>query len=222
MLPLPAVPIAGSRSPKSRFAQSGFSLVEVTLAIGIVAFAFVALFALLPQGMSQFRRTMETTLSTQIAQRVITDAQQTEFAKLIDESTGGAKDVKDAFTFRGPARADQRLRFFDEDGNEVQVQEAQARNPSSLDAGQRQRITYWVITRIMPKAPMPAGKGGTEVRFSNDLALVTVQVAVNPSGNPIQFSTEDVSDDKQPGRNLFKAPSWISVSTYSCLIARGL
>ena len=221
MLPLSASPASGFRlaSRGSRASRSGFSLVEVTLAIGIVAFAFVALFALLPQGMSQFRRTMETTLSTQIAQRVITDAQQTDFAKLVDDAGGEAKD---GLTFRAPVRGDARLRFFDEDGNEVKVTDGQARDPASLDAEQRLRITYWVNTRIMPKAPLPTGDGGTEVRYSKDIALVTVQVAVNPSGKPIEFSPEDAGDEKQPGRNLFKAPPWMSVSTYSSLIARGL
>lgn len=49
--------------PTSRRAdpQAGFSLIEVTLAIGIIAFAFVALFGLLPTGMATFRASVDAT-----------------------------------------------------------------------------------------------------------------------------------------------------------------
>ncbi len=59
--------------------NGGFSLVEVTMSIGIVSFAFVALFALLPVGMTQFREAMDSSVKTQIIQRVVADAQQTDF-----------------------------------------------------------------------------------------------------------------------------------------------
>ena len=48
--------------------DDGFSLVEVTLAIGIIAFAFVALFGLLPMGMTTFRAAVDSTNDTSIMQ----------------------------------------------------------------------------------------------------------------------------------------------------------
>src|SRR4051812_37258891 len=47
--------------------RSGFTLVEVTMAIGIVAFAFLALLALLPAGNVAFRRAIDLAVCGQIA-----------------------------------------------------------------------------------------------------------------------------------------------------------
>src|SRR5687767_4065395 len=74
-------PRTSRRLPELR---GGFSLVEVVLAIGVVSFAFVAILGLVPAGMSQFRQAIDTAVCAQIAQRVIGDAQQTDFDLLID------------------------------------------------------------------------------------------------------------------------------------------
>ena len=77
--------------------RSGFSLVEITVALGIIAFAFVSIFGLLPTGLTTFRRAMDISISSQISQRLINDAQQTDFTTL--KST--------------------EVRYFDSDGAEV-------------------------------------------------------------------------------------------------------
>ncbi len=61
---------------------NAFSLVEVTLALGVVAFAFVSLFALLPIGLGVSREAIDNTVTAQIAQQLATQAQQTDFSKL--------------------------------------------------------------------------------------------------------------------------------------------
>ena len=48
----------------------GFSLVEVVIAVGVAAFALVALLGLLPSGLKTFKSTMNTAVGSQIAQRV--------------------------------------------------------------------------------------------------------------------------------------------------------
>jgi uncharacterized protein (TIGR02598 family) len=90
--------------PKSGCSR-GFTLVEITLAIGIVAFGFVAILGLLPTGMSLFRRAMDCSIGAQIAQRVINDAQQTDFSVLID---GGSAEI---FT--------KTVRYFNDQGREL-------------------------------------------------------------------------------------------------------
>jgi uncharacterized protein (TIGR02598 family) len=60
----------------------GFSLVEVTLSLAIVSFAFTSLVALLPMGLHTFRESISTTVKAQITQEIITQATQTEFANL--------------------------------------------------------------------------------------------------------------------------------------------
>lgn len=62
--------------------ESGFSLIEVTLALGIISFALVSLLGLLPAGLSSFRDSMRTTVSAQVSQRLIAEMRQAEFAGL--------------------------------------------------------------------------------------------------------------------------------------------
>ena len=82
-----------------RRARGAFSLVEVALALGIVSFAFVGLFGLLPAGLSIFRQAMDNSVGSQIVQRLVNEAQQTDFPTLTAAATA--------------------LRYFDEQGNEV-------------------------------------------------------------------------------------------------------
>ncbi len=83
----------------SKTAAAGFSLVEVTMAIGIVAFTFVAIFGLLPVGLGTFRSAMNASVQTQIVQRVVADAQQTDFDTLLNKPTEN--------------------RYFDDEGNDL-------------------------------------------------------------------------------------------------------
>lgn len=80
--------------------SDAFSLIEVVLAIGIVAFAFVAILGLLPVGMTTFRQAMDTSTSSQIIQRVINEAQQTKYATLVESGST--------------------TKHFDDQGNEVE------------------------------------------------------------------------------------------------------
>ena len=59
---------------------AAFSLVEVTLAIGIIAFAFVSLFALVPTGLNTFRAAIDTSNETWIMQNMNSMVQTTDFA----------------------------------------------------------------------------------------------------------------------------------------------
>ena len=76
-------PVNPSFAPKPRSAQ-GFSLVEVALALGIVAFAFVSLFGLLPTGLGVFRSAIDTSNETWIMQGLNSMIQVTEWSKLDD------------------------------------------------------------------------------------------------------------------------------------------
>jgi len=53
-----------------RPSPSGFSLIEVTIALGIATFCLVALFALLPIGLNTNRDTIEQTIATSIAANI--------------------------------------------------------------------------------------------------------------------------------------------------------
>jgi uncharacterized protein (TIGR02598 family) len=61
---------------------AGFSLVEVTLALGIVSFAMVPLIGLLPVSYTSFQASTRSVTTTQLAQRIFAELQQTDFAQL--------------------------------------------------------------------------------------------------------------------------------------------
>jgi uncharacterized protein (TIGR02598 family) len=54
-------------------------LVEVTLAIGVIAFAFVALLGLLPAGLTSFRAAIDLNNETRIVQSIVGKVQVTDF-----------------------------------------------------------------------------------------------------------------------------------------------
>jgi uncharacterized protein (TIGR02598 family) len=83
---------------------NAFSLVEVTLALGLVAFSLVTLLGLMPMGLATFHKAVETSVSSQIVQQVVTDVEQTDFSQLTTSATG--------VTQLG-------LRYFDDQGNEL-------------------------------------------------------------------------------------------------------
>lgn len=212
-------------SSRARSASSsGFTLVEVALAIGIVAFAFVTLLALVPAGSTAFRRAIDISTCGQIAQRVINDAQMADFEALVDaQELSGSEGP--GFTFRAPRVTKSALRYFDDQGREIIPQSGDV--PSKE---QRIHVVYEVNTRIMPKAPIPVDKRMPQQTFVDPkhrarqpLAQVTVQIAHNPNGIAIPFSSADASDENEPMRNLWKptpAQAGIEIITYSALVGR--
>src|SRR5437762_170092 len=110
---------------------AGFSLIEVTLAIAVLATVVVGMMALLPTGMGRFQAAMDTTLSSQIAQRVITDAEQAEFDKLTAKTEAGNSDF-----YVLPKR------YFDSDGTEIVPKTANA-----LTDPEKARVVYVVRVR---------------------------------------------------------------------------
>lgn len=81
---------AASRSPATREAadsirrrrRGAFTLVEVVIALGIIAFAFVPVIGLLPVGLDMSRQAMDATICAQIAQQLTSEVQQTDFTDI--------------------------------------------------------------------------------------------------------------------------------------------
>ncbi len=195
-----------SSSARSFFQRrGGFSLIEVSIAIAVVAVAVVTLMALIPAGMGQFQAAMDSTLSAQIAQRVITDAEQADFDKLVP-STGGSGFYVLPY------------RYFDAQGLEVVA--ANPGNPSQQD---RVRIVYQV--RVRGSFP-GSGDGTAEAstftsipgspRFNPRAStFLTVQVAHNPLLRVLETDKELWKNKAAPmhtfsaviTRNGFKRPT---------------
>lgn len=198
--------------PFSKFTaprRGGFSLVEVVLAIGVMAFAFVGIFALLPAGMTNFRQAMDLSVGAQIAQRVIGDAQQTDFNVLIDEKN---LPTTANYTFRAPKVGAPVLRYFDEQGNEIVP-----KNPASLSTEEKGKIIYHVNVRVMPQTALPRTNTGGDAPH---VATLTVQIANNPGNRDIPISSSSPSDDSKADRNLFLSTPGVTILTYSAHVGR--
>ena len=61
----------------SRYNSAGFSLVELTLALGVVAFCLIAVFGLMPVGVQTNRNATSQTRATNIAAVVVADLRGT-------------------------------------------------------------------------------------------------------------------------------------------------
>ena len=95
--------------------QAGFSLIEITLAIGIIAFAFVALFGLLPTGMQTFRASIDATNDITMLQEMNAMVQVTGWDKL------------DTIDYRN---GDGDIYYFDEEGRRTDSQKAPSSDPA--------------------------------------------------------------------------------------------
>jgi uncharacterized protein (TIGR02598 family) len=65
-----------------RSALLGFTLVEVTIAVGIVSFAVISILGLLPTGLSTLRSAMNQTVEAQIVRTIGAQSVVTAFASL--------------------------------------------------------------------------------------------------------------------------------------------
>ena len=63
-----------------RASHCGFSLVEVTLALGVAAFCLIAVFGLIPVGVQTNRNATSQTAATNIIASVIADMRATTFS----------------------------------------------------------------------------------------------------------------------------------------------
>ncbi len=60
---------------KSLIQNKGFSLVEVTIALGVASFCLLAIFGLLPAGVNSNRASIEQTAAANLATRIVADLQ---------------------------------------------------------------------------------------------------------------------------------------------------
>ena len=85
--------------------RSGFSLVEVVLALGVIAFSLVAILGVFPTGLASNRASINETRAAQLAQTIIAtiDAQCATFSSvdcydtLLDLTTLGTGDTRTLF-----------------------------------------------------------------------------------------------------------------------------
>ncbi len=79
--------------------HQGFTLVEVVMSLGVIAFAFVSIMGMLPVGMKLFHEAIDETVASQIVNTVASGVLDTRYSNLSDLSD--------------------QVRYFDDQGNEV-------------------------------------------------------------------------------------------------------
>jgi uncharacterized protein (TIGR02598 family) len=194
----------------ARHHSPAFSLVETALAIGVVAFAFVGLLALLPAGLSNFRGAVDTSVSAQIFQRVVTDAEQADFDLLTGSASGGKGDFYVLPT-----------RFFDDQGSEVIP-----RVPGRPSPFEGQQIIYHVHIRGSRPGPDAISSKGTAPftslpaaaktrRFSpRDSTFLTIQIAHYPGARTLTLDDQMLLTPPKTGGGP------LAIATYSAVITR--
>ena len=213
--------------------EAAFTLIEVAIAIGILAVSLVALLGLLPAGMNNFRKAMDISTTAQIAQKLLHDMEEAEFDQVVDV-THLPKDPADPtnycaphFSFRAPtvgetgnsSNAVSKVRFFTDQGVEVVPPSL---NPTSypdlssaLNKDAAATIVYHVNIRIIPRADLP-----TVSEDASEVAQITIQVARNPGNRKIPIVTGSDSDPNVPNRNLFKSSTGVTIFTYHSMLGK--
>lgn len=74
-------------APPSAARKGGFTLVEVTLAVGIAAFAVLSMLGVMAVGMTTMKSAVNDTVHTQITREVVGDLRQANFTQLTNAST---------------------------------------------------------------------------------------------------------------------------------------
>jgi uncharacterized protein (TIGR02598 family) len=133
--------------------QTGFSLIEVTIALSVAAFCLLAILGLLQTGITSQRATVEQTAATGIVSML--------FADLTAEGTNDSPRFQ---IKRGAATAAPQTLYFDDGGKPT----GPINSPPSLNA------RYRATLEIRPPAS-PTNKAATPVRL-----LVTWPAAADP------------------------------------------
>ncbi len=161
------------------------------IAMGVVSFSFITLMGLLGVGAVSFHNANTSSITTQIAQQVINEAQQSDFSDLTNPPSG--QTATPSFT--------NSVRYFDDAGNEI------------INSAEYKNAIYQVNTRITPATVLP--QSGTSVPTTNScLATVTVQVANNPGGATLPTQTA------APLQNLWVVGATNSISTFSTFVSQ--
>jgi uncharacterized protein (TIGR02598 family) len=194
-----------------RCRQAAFSLIEVTLAIGIVAFAFMSILGLLPIGMNTFRQAMNTSICSQIGEQVMNDVQETDFNDLMSPASGNSSNNSGSpFLLSSGSSATQTTRYFDYRGNELTAGSSTAAPQGAL---------YWVHTRITPNTILPGSASTNAANSGNPaLATVTIQIINNP-GETILSKIQTDSTTSSPTYLLWNDPRF-QTYTYSGLVSQ--
>lgn len=154
--------------PPFKFRSSGFSLVEVTIAMGIVATVMVALLALLPYGMDNIREAKGTQVQARIANEIVGELQVADWGKEPNYAKLNAYNGKV-------------LRY---DGEGTEIGDTSANNKQ--DTIYKAKIEVPVTREVL----LP-GQGGQKDQ-GRYLRRVTIKIAFAPNDREVDFDSRKI------------------------------
>jgi len=137
--------------------RSGFSLLEVTLAIGIIAFAFVALLGLIPSGLQVFRESIDTANEMWIMQNMNSMVQVTPWKQVKNLSK---------WTF-----------YFDEEGRLTDKEGPDAASDADQEVKDRRIYAVKLIFGDPIRPGDGPGEGTGVAAFTNNVSRVVAVIA---------------------------------------------
>ncbi len=138
----------------------GFSLVEVTLALGITAVALVSLMGMLPQGMKTLQRANDQAVMGRIHQQIVGEIQLTPW-----EAEKGGMPPLDSF--------DRTVRYYDDQGIELP-----ASDKGEFNHIYTARILLPRSGQSMPNSVGGASHGGVSIPGDDELTPELVRLVV--------------------------------------------
>jgi len=143
----------------------GFSLVEVTIAMGIVATVLISLLALLPYGMENVREAKSTLVQSRIANEIVGELQVADW---------GTEP-----TYSRLAKYDDSIRLYDAEGTLL----ADTTKQKTSDAIYKAKIEV----PATENSHLPGQAGSTQGKY---LRKVVVKVAYAPGDKKIDFDAK--------------------------------
>ena len=178
--------------------ETGFSLVEVTLSIGIIAVAFVALLGLLPVGMSTFRSSIDASNEMWIMQSFNSMVLTTDYASVPELSYEKAPHV---------------IYYFDEEGRRVDTSERVSTDP------QRVQARLYAVKLFVQDLPRPDGPNDRDIMTHGRRVMVVFAPFVNRVAMD-QFDTLVDPDPEKMEKAMKDLPRNTAVKIRSFAVAR--
>lgn len=167
-------------SRRSKKSRAAFSLVEVVLAVGIMAMGVVTILGLLPHGMEMSRKTANEQAETRIVDQIVGELQSSNWTTMGGLIKGGS--------------ADDLVYYFDDQGLKL-TQGSSAVAQTMVYAAQ---VRFADAGEVNVGTTLP-GKSGKDVSNRN-LRRITIEVAVTqnpdfnfanpPAGVPVKRYTQ--------------------------------
>ena len=172
-----------------KLGNGGFSLIEVVLALGVISFAFVALFGLLPVGLNAFNNSVDSTMSAQIAENVMSQLKQESFSKLsiFNDTNAGAQP---SFFSLPPFDHPTPGYYYDDQGNPGTVGSGTAATPVVNPVAQTPTNYIYsagVQVYYNPQLPFntqPSVSGAATMSVGTPQSMATVVITVTKISSP--------------------------------------